>query len=84
MRRIVYLALGFAAACGLSLYVDSWTAKLLGFGAILALSILAEKKPGVVMRCLSTALGIAVGLGWFSVYTARHLNPITPLDGWIA
>lgn len=81
MRRIVYLALGFAAACGLSLYVDSWTAKLLGFGAILALSILAEKKPGVVMRCLSTALGIAVGLGWFSVYTARHLNPITPLDG---
>ena len=81
MRRIVYLALGFAAACGLNLYADGWFPKLLGFGAILCLSILAEKKPGALTRCLSAALGIAVGLGWFSMYTARHLNPITPLDG---
>ena len=39
MRRIVYLALGFAAACGLSLYSDRWAIRLIGTGLILLLGI---------------------------------------------
>ena len=57
MRRIVYLALGFAAACGLSLYSDRWEIRLIGTGLVLLLGILAERKPGAVRRFLVSLLG---------------------------
>lgn len=80
MRRIVYLALGFAAACGLNLYADSWTVRLIGIALTLIISGLAEKKPGTLRRLLVTMLGFMFGFGWFWGYTARYLNPISVLD----
>ena len=56
MRRIVYLALGFAAACGLSLYSDRWEIRLIGTGLVLLLGILAERKPGAALRLLAAFL----------------------------
>lgn len=81
MRRIVYLALGFAAACGLSLYTDSWVIRLIGIGLLLLLSALAEKKPGIQRRCLVALFGCVLGFVWFRGYTAHYLNPIVPLNG---
>lgn len=81
MRRIVYLALGFAAACGLSLYSDRWEIRLIGTGLVLLLGILAERKPGAVRRFLVSLLGCALGFAWFGGYTAHHVQPISDLDG---
>lgn len=81
MRRIVYLALGFAAACGLSLYSDRWEIRLIGTGLVLLLGILAERKPGVVRRFLVSLLGCALGFAWFGGYTAHYVHPISDLDG---
>ncbi|MDO5545148.1 MAG: DNA internalization-related competence protein ComEC/Rec2 [Eubacteriales bacterium] len=81
MRRIVYIALGFAAACGLNLYADSWAIRLIGIGLVMLLGALAEKKPGAVRRCFVTLLGGILGFSWFAGYTARYLNPISSLDG---
>ena len=81
MRRIVYLALGFAAACGLSLYSDRWEIRLIGTGLVLLLGILAERKPGAVHRCFLSLLGCALGFAWFGGYTAHHVQPISDLDG---
>ena len=81
MRRIVYLAIGFAAACGLSLYSDRWSIHLIGTGLVLLLSILAERKPGAVRRFLVLLLGCALGFAWFAGYTAHNLQPISDLDG---
>ena len=72
MRRIVYLALGFAAACGLCLYSDRWEIRLIGTGLILLLGILAERKPGAVHRCLVLLFGCVLGFAWFGMYTAHH------------
>lgn len=80
MRRIVYLALGFAAACGLNLYADSWTVRFVGVALTLIISGLAEKKPGVPRRLLVTMLGFILGFAWFWGYTARYLKPILSLD----
>ena len=80
MRRIVYLALGFAAACGLNLYADSWTIRLIGVALTLIISGLAEKKPGAQRRLLVTMLGIFLGFTWFWGYTTQYLKPIVPLD----
>ena len=81
MRRIVYLTLGFAAACGLSLYSDRWEIRLIGTGLVLLLGILAERKPGAVRRFLVSLLGCALGFAWFGGYTAHHVQPISDLDG---
>lgn len=81
MRRIVYLTLGFAAACGLNLYADSWGIRLSGAGLTLLLSILAEKKSGAARRCLVTLLGCVLGFAWYTGYTAHYLHPISNLDG---
>lgn len=83
MRRIVYLALGFAAACGLNLYTDSWTVRLVGAGLVLAVAALADKKPGAIRRFLVTFLGCMLGFAWFWGYTTRNLNLISELDGEI-
>lgn len=81
MRRIVYLTLGFAAACGLNLYTGSWGIRLLGVGLTLLLSILAVKKPGAAHRCFVTLLGCVLGFAWYTGYTAHYLNPISDMDG---
>lgn len=81
MRRIVYPALGFAAACGLSLYSDRWEIRLIGTGLVLLLGILAERKPGAVRRFLVSLLGCALGFAWFGGYTAHYVHPISDLDG---
>ena len=81
MRWILYTALGFAAACGLSVYCGSWLLRLLGAGGILLLSALAERKPGAVRRCLAALLGCVLGFGWFHLYRNWYLAPIAPLDG---
>ena len=80
MRRIVYLALGFAAACGLSLYTDSWTARLIGMVLTLIISGLAEKKPGALRRLLVTMLGFVLGFIWLWGYREQYLKPILSLD----
>ena len=81
MRRIVYLALGFTAACGLSLYSDRWEIRLIGTGLVLLLGILAERKPGAVRRFLVSLLGCALGFAWFGGYTAHYVHPISDLGG---
>lgn len=81
MRRMVYLTLGFAAACGLSLYTDSWVIRPIGIGLLLLLSALAEKKPGILRRCFVALFGWFLGFAWFWGYSAYYLNPISPLNG---
>lgn len=79
MRRIVYLAIGFAAACGLCLYADKWFYHIAGIGVLLLLSAL--RRPGALRRCLLTLAGIALGYGWFAGYS--NLRPVNPLDGQV-
>lgn len=80
VRRIVYLALGFAAACGLNLYADSWTVRFVGVALTLIISGLAEKKPGAPWRLFVTMLGCILGFVWFWGYREQYLKPIVALD----
>ena len=81
MRRMVCLALGFAAACGLMLYLDSWLVRLPGMIAVILFGMFGQKEPGILKRAILTLLGCVLGIAWFCGYTWRNLSPITALDG---
>lgn len=80
MRRLIYLTLGFAAACGLMQYLDSWQIRVPVVCVLLLFAAFAEKKSGAVQRTALTLLGCILGLGWFLGYSARYLKPIAALD----
>ena len=65
MRRLIYLTLGFAAACGLMQYLDSWQIRVPVVCVLLLFAAFAEKKSGAVQRTALTLLGCILGLGWF-------------------
>ena len=85
MRRLMWLTIGFAAACALSVYILPvsvllWvaipTAVLGAVGYFLARN---TKGKIAVFLCL----GLAIGFGWFYVFDAQHLAPARALDGQI-
>lgn len=71
MRRMVYLAAGFAAACALCAYVTDgqWMKWILLSAGVLALctGVLCRKHTGMKRACLGL-LGVLLGLVWFAVY----------------
>lgn len=82
MRKLVYLVLGFAGACGL------WCFVLTG-GAVVPLSLAAGLASLVLgrlgwRRTALYALGCAIGLGWCAGYGAVMLRECRALDGTTA
>lgn len=80
-RRIVSFTIGFAAACGLLIYVDSWGCRLLGFSAVLLLCLVRRNRESLWKRALLMVLGGLTGFFWVNGYSERYLEPISPMDG---
>lgn len=76
MRRLVYVSLGFAAACGLWAYGAEWS-WYVGLAVLLALTmaILGWKKTAML------AVGLALGLGSCGLYSRLFLTNALTLDG---
>lgn len=83
MRRLMWFSIGFAAACGMAIWLLPDGLILLGvilFSLLLGVSAFFKKYPYI--RCLSTVfLGCIVGFLWFAVYQAWYLNPAKLTDG---
>lgn len=83
MRRLMWLAIGFAAACALCVYILPvsillWVGvPLVVFGAIgLFLPCNTYGKIAVFL-----CLGLSIGFLWFWVFDAQYLAPARSLDG---
>ncbi len=79
MRKLVYIALGFGAACGLWVYGTPgfpilWS---LGIGAVFTglLGVLRKKPLAMVLA------GLTIGLGWCWLYSGTVLKQTQNLDG---
>ena len=81
MRKLLYLTLGFAAACGLLVYVEDPKWQLAGAAAVLVLGAVAGPDPRVTSRGVLVLLGLLAGWGWFHVYQAFYLQSAARLDG---
>ena len=84
MRKLMWFSMGFLMSCLICalLWVEAETiAACLGFGATCAVCFALGKKYGWLRRLGAVFLGLAVGFGWYQIYSAVYLNPMEELDG---
>ena len=84
MRKLMWFTIGFLAACllGTFFWLDSQLiAACLGFGATCAVCFALGKKFSWLRRLGAVCLGLALGFGWYQVYSVCYLQPVFDLDG---
>ena len=84
MRKLMWFSMGFLAACLICalLWVEAETiAACVGFGTTCAVCFALGKKYGWLRRLGAVFLGLAVGFGWYQVYSNVYLNPMHELNG---
>ena len=84
MRKLMWLTLGFGAACCYCAY--TWTTSNLILPALLCLvlfglSIYAGNQLPKLKMVAAVALGISLGLLWFHGFNSLYLSDVTDLDG---
>ena len=82
MRKLVWLTLGFAAACACGAYLLPAAILLFAgifFGAV-GLFLLCWKRDSLRIPA-AIALGLALGVGWFFAFEQLYISPIHPYDG---
>ncbi|MBQ7001345.1 MAG: DNA internalization-related competence protein ComEC/Rec2 [Oscillospiraceae bacterium] len=83
MRKLVYMTLGFGAACGLWAYTDSHRWILAGCAAAVLFGAAAGKEARPLHRALLVLLGLLAGFGWCRFYGHAYLLPAKMLDDTI-
>lgn len=86
MRKLMWFAVGFGAACIMGAYFYAWVSLWLGI-AVLAGSVMfaigaryirSLRIPAVIL------LAFAVGIGWFRLYDSQRLAAARAMDGQTA
>lgn len=84
MRRLLWFTIGFGSACGLYVFclpVHWLKAGLLCTSVLGAVLLLPGRRFPLYRRAALVVLGCAVGIGWYSLFTARYLSAPAALDG---
>ena len=87
MRKLMWFAIGFCIACGVGISAYSaletplWL--LIGAGFLCIGLLLAARHFAFLQRPGVLALGLAVGLCWFTLYDSAYLDTSRHLDGEI-
>lgn len=82
MRRLLWLTLGFGAACLLGCFLPNWgiALRLLSLlGAAAGLAATRWWRPARIPGWL--LLGVALGSLWFGLFRSWRLQPLQPYDG---
>lgn len=84
MRRLVWLSLGFVAACACGAYLLP-ASYMLAIGIVFAVAalVLLFWKEDALRIPISIALGVALGAGWFFSFEMLYIRQTRPYDGEI-
>ena len=87
MRKLMWFAVGFAAACAFCAYTWTVSGLILAaaiFAALFAAGLLAGKHIEKLKIAAVVCLGLSLGFGWFEIYNDQYLALAAQLDGKIA
>lgn len=77
----MYIAIGFAAACGACVYGGAGNGKYLAAGILILLLCLIDWKVPFLRKGMVSGFGCILGFFWFSQFFGTYLQPVLPLDG---
>ncbi|MBQ3214981.1 MAG: DNA internalization-related competence protein ComEC/Rec2 [Oscillospiraceae bacterium] len=82
MRRLMWLTIGFAAACVVGGYVRQVNLLIVAAAAVIIFigSLLLNRKWKRLRSVAMIFLGIALGAGWFRIYDANYMAHARRLD----
>lgn len=80
MRRLMYLAIGFAIACGVCAYADDTVWCHPAAGALVLILCMVGTKRWLRKKLMLASLGCVLGFFWFGQYRDHYLDPITAMD----
>ena len=83
MRKLMWFTIGFALSCGLCAYglPDSWIIPGMAAWTLAMLAAALLSKNWKRARGVGTAcLGCVLGLGWYLIFQAAYLSPVSALD----
>lgn len=83
MRRLMWFALGFGAACTVGAYLIQRGFLLLGLVCLLsaAAAVVLRKRYAWLRPLAVVLLGCAAGFGWFHLFDSVYLTPPRRMDG---
>lgn len=84
MRKLVWFSLGFGAACCLCAYVLTGSVRVIltvAGGVLTLLTAIAGRKFTLFRRIAAILLGLAMGMGWFTLYDGFYLSAAGTMDG---
>ena len=82
MRRLMWFAIGFTAACATGIYLIFGTWMLiLGGVALVAFSVMYFLHTSISRQIACVLLGCIVGLAWLWGYDFLYLKPVRQMDG---
>ena len=84
MRKLMWFAVGFAAACGLCAYgmMETWLLPVAIGVIVLAVAAAVIVRKRKLFRILILVLaGCMTGMAWFGIFHYRYIRPVTGLDG---
>lgn len=81
MRKLMYAAIGFAAACGAWAYLGDGYEKYITAVVIMVLLCLPDRKVSFLRKLTVSFLGCLLGFFWFSQFHSHYLQPVLALDG---
>lgn len=79
MRKLMWFAMGFAAACALGVWVLD--VRFLMPSVLLLMAVAAAAGKWGLRRACTVCLGCAVGLGWYLGFQKYYLIPAHAMDG---
>lgn len=82
MRKLVWFAVGFTAACAVGIYLASglWLL-LIGVFSLTALGALLTIHSAHTRKVVCVLIGYAIGILWLWGYDALYLSPVRQMDG---
>lgn len=80
MRRLMYVAIGFAVACGCCAYIDGEVGKYCLSGLLLIFLCLLDRKAFFTGKLALSVFGCVLGFFWFAQFHGHYLAPLLPMD----
>jgi len=83
MRKLMYMAIGFGAACGASAYGGASVLKYPAAGVMVLILCLIGERENLWKKLVLESMSCVLGFFWYGQFHSIYLSPVMPMDGQV-